>query len=203
MAVNFSALRPTKQMKYPISGLAMVSCIKQLRLFIVKEITKCSQTSLTSALQYNPSSSLRYFATSQKERPVCTARSQIWWQDFRRRAEIVICWLSEDNGRFAAESVIAQAKMNFRPQCNGHRQKYSVAWVRWRTIPTERPQLVAEVSANFCGWKVPRCQCNGSPLLYSCLSRSEPLFFLSSSSSALLTRLSGPRSRPTTSQKIW
>jgi hypothetical protein len=28
-------------------------------------------------------------------------------------------------------------------------------------------------------------------------------FFLSSSSSLVLTRLSGPRSRPTTSQKIW
>jgi hypothetical protein len=29
----------------------------------------------------------------------------------------------------------------------------SVAWVRERTIPTERPQLVGEVSANFCGQK--------------------------------------------------
>jgi hypothetical protein len=27
----------------------------------------------------------------------------------------------------------------------------SVALVRERTIPTERPQFVAEVSANFCG----------------------------------------------------
>jgi hypothetical protein len=31
----------------------------------------------------------------------------------------------------------------------------------------------------------------------------EPLLFLSSSSSIILTRLSGSRSRPTTSQKIW
>jgi hypothetical protein len=31
----------------------------------------------------------------------------------------------------------------------------------------------------------------------------EPLHFDSSSSSVVLTRLSGPRSRPTTSQKIW
>jgi hypothetical protein len=29
------------------------------------------------------------------------------------------------------------------------------------------------------------------------------LLFLSSSSSLVLTRMSGPRSRPTTSQKIW
>jgi hypothetical protein len=38
---------------------------------------------------------------------------------------------------------------------------------------------------------------------YSRLSRPEPLLFLSSSSSVVLTRLSGLRSRPTTSQKIW
>jgi hypothetical protein len=38
---------------------------------------------------------------------------------------------------------------------------------------------------------------------YFRLSRPEPLFFLSSSSSIVLTRLSGPRSRPTTFQKIW
>jgi hypothetical protein len=38
---------------------------------------------------------------------------------------------------------------------------------------------------------------------YSRLSRPEPLLFLSSSPSIVLTRLSGPRSRPTTSQKIW
>jgi hypothetical protein len=33
-------------------------------------------------------------------------------------------------------------------------------------------------------------------------SRPEPLLFLSSSSSVVVTRLSGPRSRSTTSQKI-
>jgi hypothetical protein len=38
---------------------------------------------------------------------------------------------------------------------------------------------------------------------YSRLSRPESLLFLWSSSSIVLTRLSGPRSRPTTSQKIW
>jgi hypothetical protein len=35
------------------------------------------------------------------------------------------------------------------------------------------------------------------------LSRLQQLLFLPSSSSIVLTRLSGPRSRPTTSQKIW
>jgi hypothetical protein len=32
---------------------------------------------------------------------------------------------------------------------------------------------------------------------------TEPLLYYSRSSSIILTRLSGPRSRPTTSQKIW
>jgi hypothetical protein len=67
----------------------------------------------------------------------------------------------------------------------------SVALVRERTIPTERLPLVGEVSANDRG--VP----------YSPLSSPEPLIFLPSSSSVVLTRLSGPRSRSTTSQKIW
>jgi hypothetical protein len=31
------------------------------------------------------------------------------------------------------------------------KQTNYVAWVRVRTIPTERPQLVGEVSANFLG----------------------------------------------------
>jgi hypothetical protein len=35
------------------------------------------------------------------------------------------------------------------------------------------------------------------------VSRPEPLLFLSSSSSVVLTRLSGPHSRPSASQKIW
>jgi hypothetical protein len=30
-------------------------------------------------------------------------------------------------------------------------EQYKTLWVRERTIPTERPPLVGEVSANFCG----------------------------------------------------
>jgi hypothetical protein len=72
----------------------------------------------------------------------------------------------------------------------------SVAWVRARTIPTERPPLVREVSANF--WAMPRGQWVGTLRPYSRRSRPEPLLFLPSSSSVVLTRLSGHRSRPTT-----
>jgi hypothetical protein len=44
---------------------------------------------------------------------------------------------------------------------------------------------------------------NGSPWPYSQISRPGPLLFLPSSSSIVLKRLCGRRSRPTTSQKIW
>jgi hypothetical protein len=30
----------------------------------------------------------------------------------------------------------------------------------WRAIPTERPPLVDEVIANFCGWRVQRGSCD-------------------------------------------
>jgi hypothetical protein len=39
----------------------------------------------------------------------------------------------------------------------------SVFLVRKRTIPTERPPLVGEVSANFSGWRMSRRQRNESP----------------------------------------
>jgi hypothetical protein len=51
-----------------------------------------------------------------------------------------------------------------------------MVWVRERTIPTERPPLVGEVIANFCGYKVPRGQL-GSLRPYSRFYRQEPLFF--------------------------
>jgi hypothetical protein len=35
-------------------------------------------------------------------------------------------------------------------------KRNSMVWVRKRTIPIERPPLVGEVSANFCGYRVPR-----------------------------------------------
>jgi hypothetical protein len=73
-----------------------------------------------------------------------------------------------------------------------------VALARKRAIQTERPPLVGEVSVNFSGQRLSRGQRNGSPQTYSRFSRPEPLLFLPSSSSIVLTRLSGPRSRPTT-----
>jgi hypothetical protein len=50
---------------------------------------------------------------------------------------------------------------------------------------------------------VPRSQRCGSSTAVISLYNPEPLLFLSSSSSIVPTRLSGPRSRSTNSQKIW
>jgi hypothetical protein len=58
---------------------------------------------------------------------------------------------------------------NIRRIINDNRfntNKNSVAWVRERTLPTEWPLLVEEVSANFCWSRVSRGQRDWSPLPY-------------------------------------
>jgi hypothetical protein len=64
-------------------------------------------------------------------------------------------------------------------------------------------RLSAKLVQTFADRGVSHSQHNGSLRPYSRLFRLEPLLFLSSSSSIVLTRLSGPRSRVSTSQKIW
>jgi hypothetical protein len=68
--------------------------------------------------------------------------------------------------------------------------------------PSSRP-LSAKLVPTFADRGVPRVHLGGSLRPYSRLSRPEPLLFLRNCSSVVLTRLSGPRSRTTTSQKIW
>jgi hypothetical protein len=66
----------------------------------------------------------------------------------------------------------------------------------------ERPPLVGEVSAKFADRGCHLVSVTGpSWRILIFLDRSR-YFFLSSSSTIVFTRLSGPRSRPTTSQKI-
>jgi hypothetical protein len=72
-----------------------------------------------------------------------------------------------------------------------------------RTIPNEQPLLADEVSDNFLriegvAWSALRI-----PTAVFSVFRPKPLLFLPSSSLVVLTRLSRPRSRPPTSQKIW
>jgi hypothetical protein len=45
-----------------------------------------------------------------------------------------------------------------------------VAFVRERTIPTERASIVGEVSVNVCGNRLPHGQCDGSLRSYSRLN---------------------------------
>jgi hypothetical protein len=84
-----------------------------------------------------------------------------------------------------------------------NKQTNSVAWVREQTIPIERQPLVGEVSANFWN-RVCRVVSATDPYgrILAFLDRS-CTFFFPSSSSIVLTRLSGHRSRPITFQKIW
>jgi hypothetical protein len=77
------------------------------------------------------------------------------------------------------------------------------ALVRKRTIPTAWPPLVGEVSANFLDRECRVVSATDPHGRIFGFLDPEPLFFHSSSSSVILTRLSGPRSRPTTSHKIW
>jgi hypothetical protein len=87
---------------------------------------------------------------------------------------------------------------------NNNNNNNSVALVCERTIPTKRPPLVSDVSANFLRIEVCRVVSVTDPYdrILGFLDQRR-YFFLPSSISIVLTRLSGLRSRPTTSLKIW
>jgi hypothetical protein len=100
--------------------------------------------------------------------------------------------------------LIKQSMIRKKRSTSIHHKKNSMASVCERTIPTERPPLVGEVNANLCAnTSVSRGHRNGFPRPYSRISRPQPLFFLPSSSSVVLKRLSGSHSRPTTFQKMY
>jgi hypothetical protein len=87
-------------------------------------------------------------------------------------------------------------------------KRYCIKKIVWLESASElcRPsdsRLSAKLVPTFVVRGASRGQYDGSLQPYSRLSRPEPLLFLPSSSSVVLTRLSGPHSRPTTSQKIW
>jgi hypothetical protein len=68
--------------------------------------------------------------------------------------------------------------------------------------PSDR-RLSAKLVPTFEDKGMSRSQRDWSPTAVFLALYMEPLHFVSSSSSIVLTSLSGPRSRPTTSQKIW
>jgi hypothetical protein len=70
-------------------------------------------------------------------------------------------------------------------------------------ISVSKPPLWSSVQSSWLQiQRVSRGQRNGSPRPLIRLSWPEPLLFPSSSSSVILTSLSGPRTRPNTSHKI-
>jgi hypothetical protein len=64
-------------------------------------------------------------------------------------------------------------------------------------------RMLAKLVPTFADRGMSRSQRGGSLLPYFRISRPQPLLFLTSSSSTVLTRPNGPRSRPITSLKIW
>jgi hypothetical protein len=73
-----------------------------------------------------------------------------------------------------------------------HLSIYSVEWVRPQSWTGYKKNKTAKLVPTFADRGVLRSQRDGSLQPYSRLSRPEPLLFLSSSSSFVLTRLSGP-----------
>jgi hypothetical protein len=72
------------------------------------------------------------------------------------------CWRRPKIG--SMKKCIPDKSEDIKLRSNDNKQKKnSGALVRQRTIPTERPPLVGEVSANFSGQRVSRGQRNESP----------------------------------------
>jgi hypothetical protein len=87
-------------------------------------------------------------------------------------------WLSPHWFRFVSQinnqtegTTFWNCVTNLKNLMRGSKTKNPMVWVRERTIPTERPPLVGEVIASFCGKRVPRGQRDGR------FSRQEPLLF--------------------------
>jgi hypothetical protein len=80
------------------------------------------------------------------------SRTGLLWAGFKRkrlgRSQRGLHWTETEFADFTKTS----ASIKSRKICiSNHKKNNSVAVVHKRTIPTERPPLVGEVSANFCG----------------------------------------------------
>jgi hypothetical protein len=111
-------------------------------------------------------------------------------------SSIVLTRLSSAGNRTWTSGSVARNYVKY------HNKKNSVVLVRERTLPTEGPPLVGEVSAKFLdrGCHVVSVTYPLRP--YSRFSRPEPLLFLPSSSSIVLTRLSSAGNRTETSGSV-
>jgi hypothetical protein len=69
--------------------------------------------------------------------------------------------------------ILTRLHMGSSEQIDNNNNNNSVALVRERTIQTELPPLIGEVSANVCGYKMSRGKRDGSLRPYSRFSRPE------------------------------
>jgi hypothetical protein len=74
---------------------------------------------------------------------------------------MILKWMVESSSALTPNwEVASDSELNGSIQ---YKKLNSVAVVRKRTVPTERPPLVGEVSANLCGQRVLRGQRNEFP----------------------------------------
>jgi hypothetical protein len=69
----------------------------------------------------------------------------------------------ENTQRHIAQGTVCHTRSHRFEYLKFHTKLNSVALVLEQTIPTERPPLVGEVTANFCGKRLSRGQRNGFP----------------------------------------
>jgi hypothetical protein len=122
--------------------------------------------------------------------------------NIRKYCKTGTCFVTNINSKRLCKFSGFQTSNNNEQPVNAVLKKNSVALFRKRTIPTERPTLVGKVGSSFIRIESVARSAHRFPTAVNFLD-PEPLLFHSSSSSVILTRLSGPHSRPTTSQKIW
>jgi hypothetical protein len=106
--------------------------------------------------------------------------------------------------QFLPSAPLPQLFLDFIFQSRSTKLKLNfVSLARKQTIPTELSPLVGEVSANFADRGCRVVSATDRKAVNLGFLDPKPLLFQLSSSSVILTRLSEPRSRPTTSQEIW
>jgi hypothetical protein len=124
------------------------------------------QSVLSSQLDVNFSCSC-----GPAERFLCKRMTRDWMKEHGADLEVVILTMSTTSlwHSLVSHEIIRRHKKL--------KKLNSMFWVRERTIPTERPPLVGEVIANFCGKRVPRGRRDGYLRPYSRISRQETLLF--------------------------
>jgi hypothetical protein len=84
-------------------------------------------------------------------------------KDWLRNSKFALARIYIQTDRTTQQSILMSIILFFQKKDRLLKTLNYVDLVRKQTIPTERPPLVGEVSANFCGSSVSRGQFSGSP----------------------------------------